>query len=301
MKKILALLLALMLAVGLAACGKKEEETKGESKDKEKEEVVEEEVEGDVDLHGSMVQEGRLYRLAVETNGDHEGPRREDTRVDIDRDLILEITPKDDSLALNLQNNSEYEVTAMKLTGYLSNTNENFEAKISPYSKPGGSSDRGKVSVEEMEDLKYLVIEKVTVDIRTEGVTLGATVTYDVLKDAYSIENEERLEGQPKESTGTKSSSNDKKDTKKDSGSSTSWKQFLKDYERWVDKYVDITKKYQKNPTDTKLADDYMKLMGELSDWSKKADKVQGDLSDSDLTEYLNTMSRILDKLSKIQ
>ena len=86
------------------------------------------------------------------------------------------------------------------------------------------------------------------------------------------------------------------------SSSSSEWKQFLKDYEAWVDKYVAFMKKY-KNASASDLAgmmSDYSSLMSEMTTWSNKASKMQSSLSGSDLTEYINTLNRVTTKLNSI-
>lgn len=94
-----------------------------------------------------------------------------------------------------------------------------------------------------------------------------------------------------------------KKVKKTKSKSSVNWKEFLKEYEDWVDDYIELVKKYEKNPNDTSLLTEYTEQMGKIASWSEKADKVKVDLANNpdDLAEYTKTLSRILNKLSKIQ
>jgi len=83
------------------------------------------------------------------------------------------------------------------------------------------------------------------------------------------------------------------------STSSSEWKQFLKDYEAWVDDYIRIYEKYTSNPTDLTIMVDYFEQLEKMVEWSEKADTIQGDLSVSDLTEYMKTITRIMTKLSQ--
>jgi hypothetical protein len=78
------------------------------------------------------------------------------------------------------------------------------------------------------------------------------------------------------------------------------WTQFLKDYEEWVDSYIVLLKKYNDNPTDFSILSDYMEQLEKLAEWSEKAEKIQSDLSGDDLKEYIDTMSRIIQKLSQV-
>ncbi|MBQ8985169.1 hypothetical protein IJ076_01235 [Candidatus Saccharibacteria bacterium] len=88
------------------------------------------------------------------------------------------------------------------------------------------------------------------------------------------------------------------------SSSSTNWRQLLKEYEAWVDKYIDFMARY-KNATDTtsklNMLSEYNSLLTEMTEWSEKVDKEKSDLSGSDLTEYLQTITRISQKISQIQ
>lgn len=84
------------------------------------------------------------------------------------------------------------------------------------------------------------------------------------------------------------------------STSSTDWRQWLKDYETWVDKYIATYQKYKNNPTDASLVSEYTKLAAEASEWAEKANDVKTDLSASDATEFANTYARILEKISKM-
>lgn len=79
------------------------------------------------------------------------------------------------------------------------------------------------------------------------------------------------------------------------------WKQFLKDYEAWFDGYIDLLKKYQSNPTDLTILSDYTAQMQKMSEWSEKADKIKVDLANDPeaLSEYMATLSRIMQKLSE--
>ena len=82
--------------------------------------------------------------------------------------------------------------------------------------------------------------------------------------------------------------------------SNSEWKEFLRQYEEWVDDYVELVKKYTNNPTDLSILSDYMESMQKMIEWSDQADKIESDLSGDDLKEYLDTISRIIEKLSTI-
>ena len=77
------------------------------------------------------------------------------------------------------------------------------------------------------------------------------------------------------------------------------WKEFLKDYEEWVDDYIVLLDKYEKNPADMTLLMEYSTMSTEMLEWTEKLEKMQDDLSPSDLSEYTKTMTRVSEKLNK--
>ena len=80
------------------------------------------------------------------------------------------------------------------------------------------------------------------------------------------------------------------------------WKTFLAEYEAWMDEYVALMKKYKANPTDFSIMSDYFRMLEELAEWTEKADKIEGDLSDDPeaLKEYLAVQLRIIQKLNSV-
>jgi len=80
------------------------------------------------------------------------------------------------------------------------------------------------------------------------------------------------------------------------------WKQFLKEYEEWVDSYVALVKKYKANSSDVTLLSEYTTMMQKLVVWSEKADKVETELKNNSaaLKEYLATLARVVKKLSSV-
>jgi len=80
------------------------------------------------------------------------------------------------------------------------------------------------------------------------------------------------------------------------------WKKFLQDYEKWVDNYIKLMKKYQTNPADTSLLAEYMKALEDLTDWAERASKLEIELANNPvaLSEYLEILARIINKLSQI-
>lgn len=128
----------------------------------------------------------------------------------------------------------------------------------------------------------------------------GANAYAKTLTDCYvGSDYKGKVSEEPKEETTTQPQSQPQSNT---SSSSSEWKQFLKDYEAWVDKYVAFMKKYKNASTSdmASMMSEYSSLMSDLTSWSEKSKNMQSSLSGSDLTEYINTLSRITQKLSSI-
>ena len=94
----------------------------------------------------------------------------------------------------------------------------------------------------------------------------------------------------------------EKNDVAEETNNNVEWKQFLKEYEEWVDKYIEITKKYKDNPSDMSILSDYTDMMTELTEWSTKTEDMQQELeeaSPSELVEYSAELARIAGKIAK--
>lgn len=88
-----------------------------------------------------------------------------------------------------------------------------------------------------------------------------------------------------------------------ESSSSAEWRQFLKEYEEWVDKYIVVYNKYKSNPTDLSILSDYTDMAAQLVEWSEKTENVQKELesaSSEELAEYSKELLRIAGKMTEI-
>ena len=84
--------------------------------------------------------------------------------------------------------------------------------------------------------------------------------------------------------------------------SDAEWKQFFKEYEEWVDEYIEITKKYKDNPSDMSILSDYTDMMTEMAEWTSKAEDMEKELEDAspaELAEYSAELLRIAAKIEK--
>ena len=80
------------------------------------------------------------------------------------------------------------------------------------------------------------------------------------------------------------------------------WREFLKEYEAWVDSYVALMKKYKANPTDTSLLTEYANMMNQVAEWSTKCDEMEKELesaSPEELAEYAAEVARIAGKMAQ--
>ena len=92
-------------------------------------------------------------------------------------------------------------------------------------------------------------------------------------------------------------------DISNESSSSAEWRQFLKEYEEWVDKYIVVYNKYKSNPTDLSILSDYTDMAAQLVEWSEKTENVQKELesaSSEELAEYSKELLRIAGKMTEI-
>lgn len=84
------------------------------------------------------------------------------------------------------------------------------------------------------------------------------------------------------------------------SGDDEEWRQFLKDYEEWVDSYIEIIKKYKENPYDMSILSDYTEMVSEMADWTERADEIEQELDSTGASlEYSAELLRIAGKLAE--
>lgn len=125
------------------------------------------------------------------------------------------------------------------------------------------------------------------------GETKDKKITIYYAKDDYTYEK-------PTETAMPVSANKQEKSNLSDS---SDWRQFLKDYESWMNSYTEFAAKYKNNPTDANLTSQSAKFLKESAEWTEKAnnytDKVK-ELSPNDLNEYLQTLSRIAQKINQV-
>lgn len=73
--------------------------------------------------------------------------------------------------------------------------------------------------------------------------------------------------------------------------------QFLQDYEKWVISYIALIERYQKNPQDKTIMNDYESMVGQIGTWDIRSRSCIKDMSVRN--RYLQLQELITDKLSK--
>jgi len=97
----------------------------------------------------------------------------------------------------------------------------------------------------------------------------------------------------------SKSSSSDNDENESTSVSSSDCDKYLKEYEKFVLKYIDVLKKYKKNPNDPSVISDYTKMMSNANEW---AEKIEDCTNDSKYTaKILEIQTKIANAVSDMQ
>ncbi len=138
-------------------------------------------------------------------------------------------------------------------------------------------------------------------DIYGDWLDINSEFLYDDNFDVDDILGGTKTEEQTPSSE-TTGNTEDTKETTNDSNSDDEeWRQFLKDYEAWVDDYIAIVKKYKDNPTDMSILSDYTEMVSEMADWAERADEIELELQDTDeALEYSTELLRIAAKLAEV-
>lgn len=84
------------------------------------------------------------------------------------------------------------------------------------------------------------------------------------------------------------------------STNNSEWREFLIEYEEWVDAYIDTYQKVLDNPLDTSLYAEYLELLDEATDWTERATAIEEEIDDYDeLVEFSDELLRIAEKISE--
>ncbi len=134
-------------------------------------------------------------------------------------------------------------------------------------------------------------------DIYGDWLDVNSEFLYD---DNFNMDD---ILGNKSASSTTEGKTDDKNETSTPANTENSneeWRQFLKDYENWVDDYIAIVKKYKDNPTDMSILSDYTETVADLAEWSSRADEIELELEDTEAAlEYSQELLRIAAKLAE--
>lgn len=85
-------------------------------------------------------------------------------------------------------------------------------------------------------------------------------------------------------------------------GVSPAFKKSMDDYAAFMDKYVDVMKRYKASPSDAKVIAEYAEFMKKYAEFTESIKKVdQSSLSAADAAYYLEVTSRVTKKLAELQ
>ena len=85
-------------------------------------------------------------------------------------------------------------------------------------------------------------------------------------------------------------------------GVSPAFKKSMDDYAAFMDKYVDVMKRYKASPSDAKVMAEYAEFMKKYAEFTESIKKVdQSSLSATDAAYYLEVTSRVTKKLAELQ
>jgi len=130
---------------------------------------------------------------------------------------------------------------------------------------------------------------------------------YNVMWIRMDAAKEDEIEStpdpKPEQTIDTQTDSQTDGSTEAPIASNVDWKEFLRLYEEWIDSYIELLEKYNENPTDITILNDYLNMMIELAEWAEMAEEIEVDLANDPtaLKEYLETLSRIILKLSEVE
>lgn len=111
-------------------------------------------------------------------------------------------------------------------------------------------------------------------------------------------EEEESGEAAPEEMTDTDDSAGSNTNDKPSDDIRPEFKEAMDSYEAFYDEYCEIMKKYNKNPSDMELFDDYLNMLEKGNEMSEKfAEWENSDMNDAELKYYLDVYARVNKKL----
>lgn len=133
------------------------------------------------------------------------------------------------------------------------------------------------------------------------------SLTFEIDKKADLTESEltKYQEMSSKTEAGKKPSNKSTSSGQESSGStgvSPAFKKSMDDYAAFMDKYVDVMKRYKASPSDATVMAEYAEFMKKYAEFTESIKKVdQSSLSTADAAYYLEVTSRVAKKLAELQ
>lgn len=79
------------------------------------------------------------------------------------------------------------------------------------------------------------------------------------------------------------------------------WKEFLAEYDAWVDEYIVVFNKYKNNRQDKDILLEYAKMQQQLAEWNEKTEEyvIKLEITPEVLEEYTNAIAKIAVKFTE--
>ena len=245
-----------------------------------------------VDMNGFF--ENGTYVIRVERDWDDDRERRDDTLIDIDQDLVIEIRENEDAerLEIVVENNSEHALFHVVLEGYVGSEDQTFRASAGSGSdilmSPGITHYESVLRQfeVEIEELSHLVLTRIVVGVFSDDITSYISLEYDVETDIYTELDEFSSPGYIIDNWSNGATGDDDDDDDDDdsssstpSGSNSDWRQFLQDYDAFMTRFIN-------DPTN-------LDLMTESLEWTERVLEIQDSLDGQDFWDFTEEALRI--------
>lgn len=141
-------------------------------------------------------------------------------------------------------------------------------------------------------------------DLYDDWYDINSEFLYDDnfdVNDILGLESESKTSQEASSTESEKTTTVDKTKESTEVLDNIDWRQFLTDYEVWVDDYIALINKYKENPTDVSLLSDYTEMLGEMAEWAEDAENMELSITDTaEAAEYSQEVLRIAGKLAEV-
>lgn len=127
-------------------------------------------------------------------------------------------------------------------------------------------------------------------------ITLALIFSMFITACGSSEEKEEATEEQAEDVEKAVMDAFEKMAEDSEAGETMSCDEYLDNFEKWADKYIEMLGKVKKNPSDAALAMEYAKLAPEMATW---ANQWQNQVKCTQDEEFMKRYKEITDKIEK--